>query len=180
MNAHVQYAGEISPKKLRGFINVTSTVFLALGKTVARILGLRCLCYSSACCIFIFLLYRRGILPVLETDIHQRWGFICLTNSSQEASTYTSYWGFHVFPWGKKGLPLEKWWLHLWRCSLSAEVNKKRWYVNTLSKFMRSKCFANFLITSCRGAVMVKRAVVGIFWPSEIKSLSKMSVLQKK
>ncbi|XP_068065224.1 solute carrier family 2, facilitated glucose transporter member 11-like isoform X2 [Anomalospiza imberbis] len=41
MNAHVQYAGEISPKKFRGFINVTSTVFLALGKTVARILGLR-------------------------------------------------------------------------------------------------------------------------------------------
>ncbi|NXO66234.1 GTR5 protein, partial [Phainopepla nitens] len=41
MNAHVQYAGEISPKKLRGFINVTSAVFLALGKTVARILGLR-------------------------------------------------------------------------------------------------------------------------------------------
>ncbi|NWZ37240.1 GTR5 protein, partial [Brachypodius atriceps] len=36
-----RYAGEISPKKLRGFINVTSTVFLALGKTVARILGLR-------------------------------------------------------------------------------------------------------------------------------------------
>ncbi|XP_056360324.1 solute carrier family 2, facilitated glucose transporter member 11-like isoform X2 [Oenanthe melanoleuca] len=41
MNAHVQYAGEISPKKLRGFINVTSTVFFALGKAVARILGLR-------------------------------------------------------------------------------------------------------------------------------------------
>ncbi|NXK36807.1 GTR5 protein, partial [Piprites chloris] len=35
------YAGEISPKKLRGFINVTSSVFFALGKTVARILGLR-------------------------------------------------------------------------------------------------------------------------------------------
>ncbi|KAF1593238.1 Solute carrier family 2, facilitated glucose transporter member 5, partial [Eudyptes moseleyi] len=41
MNAHVQYAGEISPKKLRGFVNVTSSVFLALGKAVARILGLR-------------------------------------------------------------------------------------------------------------------------------------------
>ncbi|KAM8797719.1 solute carrier family 2, facilitated glucose transporter member 11-like [Eudromia elegans] len=41
MNAHVQYAGEISPKKLRGFVNVTSSVFLALGKTIARILGLR-------------------------------------------------------------------------------------------------------------------------------------------
>ncbi|XP_053938786.1 solute carrier family 2, facilitated glucose transporter member 11 isoform X4 [Cuculus canorus] len=40
-NAHVQYAGEISPKKLRGFINVTTSVFLALGKAVARILGLR-------------------------------------------------------------------------------------------------------------------------------------------
>uniref|UniRef100_A0A8C3VD10 Solute carrier family 2, facilitated glucose transporter member 5 n=1 Tax=Catharus ustulatus TaxID=91951 RepID=A0A8C3VD10_CATUS len=48
MNAHVQYAGEISPKKLRGFINVTSTVFLALGKTVARILGLRELLGSQA------------------------------------------------------------------------------------------------------------------------------------
>ncbi|KAM9219627.1 solute carrier family 2, facilitated glucose transporter member 11-like [Leptosomus discolor] len=41
MNAHVQYVGEISPKKLRGFVNVTSSLFLALGKTVARILGLR-------------------------------------------------------------------------------------------------------------------------------------------
>ncbi|NXO28808.1 GTR5 protein, partial [Cisticola juncidis] len=48
LNAHVQYAGEISPKKLRGFINVTSTVFLALGKTVARILGLRELLGSRA------------------------------------------------------------------------------------------------------------------------------------
>ncbi|XP_009898188.2 solute carrier family 2, facilitated glucose transporter member 11-like [Dryobates pubescens] len=41
MNAHMQYAGEISPKKLRGFVNVTSSVFLALGKAVARVLGLR-------------------------------------------------------------------------------------------------------------------------------------------
>ncbi|NWV26170.1 GTR5 protein, partial [Origma solitaria] len=41
INAHIQYAGEISPKKLRGFISVTPTVFHALGKTVARILGLR-------------------------------------------------------------------------------------------------------------------------------------------
>uniref|UniRef100_A0A8B9Q8H6 Major facilitator superfamily (MFS) profile domain-containing protein n=1 Tax=Apteryx owenii TaxID=8824 RepID=A0A8B9Q8H6_APTOW len=47
MNAHVQYAGEISPKKLRGFVNVTSSVFLALGKTVARILGLRYFLYCS-------------------------------------------------------------------------------------------------------------------------------------
>ncbi|XP_065595050.1 solute carrier family 2, facilitated glucose transporter member 11-like [Cyrtonyx montezumae] len=41
MNAHVQYAGEISPKKLRGFVNTTSSVFLALGKAMARVLGLR-------------------------------------------------------------------------------------------------------------------------------------------
>uniref|UniRef100_A0A669PGW9 Major facilitator superfamily (MFS) profile domain-containing protein n=1 Tax=Phasianus colchicus TaxID=9054 RepID=A0A669PGW9_PHACC len=46
MNAHIQYAGEISPKKLRGFVNVTSSVFLALGKAVARVLGLRYLCCS--------------------------------------------------------------------------------------------------------------------------------------
>uniref|UniRef100_A0A663MAE5 Major facilitator superfamily (MFS) profile domain-containing protein n=1 Tax=Athene cunicularia TaxID=194338 RepID=A0A663MAE5_ATHCN len=55
MNAHVQYAGEISPKKLRGFVNVTSSVFLALGKAVARILGLRYWCYSfSSFFLFIF------------------------------------------------------------------------------------------------------------------------------
>ncbi|NXD22925.1 GTR5 protein, partial [Spelaeornis formosus] len=36
-----EYAGEISPKRLHGFTNVISTVFLALGKNVARILGLR-------------------------------------------------------------------------------------------------------------------------------------------
>ncbi|XP_057267311.1 solute carrier family 2, facilitated glucose transporter member 11-like isoform X1 [Pezoporus wallicus] len=41
LSAHVQYAGEISPKRLRGFVNVSSSVFLALGKAVARILGLR-------------------------------------------------------------------------------------------------------------------------------------------
>ncbi|XP_030356184.1 solute carrier family 2, facilitated glucose transporter member 5-like isoform X4 [Strigops habroptila] len=41
LNAHVQYAGEISPKRLRGFVNVSCSVFLALGKAVARILGLR-------------------------------------------------------------------------------------------------------------------------------------------
>uniref|UniRef100_A0A8C2TD92 Major facilitator superfamily (MFS) profile domain-containing protein n=1 Tax=Coturnix japonica TaxID=93934 RepID=A0A8C2TD92_COTJA len=48
MNAHIQYAGEISPKKLRGFVNVTSSVFLALGKAVARVLGLRYL-YKDGC-----------------------------------------------------------------------------------------------------------------------------------
>ncbi|NXN25224.1 GTR5 protein, partial [Nycticryphes semicollaris] len=46
MNAHIQYAGEISPKKLRGFVNVSSSVFLALGKAVAFKNGLRYLCYS--------------------------------------------------------------------------------------------------------------------------------------
>lgn len=51
----------------------------------------------------------------------------------------------------------------IWRCSLSAEVNKKRLYVNTFSKFVRSKSFANLLITSCRVVVLVQRAVVGIF-----------------
>jgi len=63
MNAHIQYAGEISPKKLRGFVNVTSSVFLALGKAVARILGLRYLCYSfSSYFLFICLLHGREVL----------------------------------------------------------------------------------------------------------------------
>lgn len=72
MNAHVQYAGEISPKKLRGFVNVTSSVFLALGKAVARVLGLRYLCYSfSPYLLCICLLHSsKVVLPVLETDIH--------------------------------------------------------------------------------------------------------------
>uniref|UniRef100_A0A8C3KBJ1 Major facilitator superfamily (MFS) profile domain-containing protein n=1 Tax=Calidris pygmaea TaxID=425635 RepID=A0A8C3KBJ1_9CHAR len=63
MNAHVQYAGEISPKKLRGFVNVTTSVFLALGKAVARVLGLRYLYYSfSSYFLFIFLLYGRKVV----------------------------------------------------------------------------------------------------------------------
>uniref|UniRef100_A0A8C6NE90 Uncharacterized protein n=1 Tax=Melopsittacus undulatus TaxID=13146 RepID=A0A8C6NE90_MELUD len=63
LNAHIQYAGEISPKRLRGFVNVSSSVFLALGKAVARILGLRYLCYSfSTCFLFICLLYGREVL----------------------------------------------------------------------------------------------------------------------
>jgi len=59
MNAHVQYAGEISPKKLRGFVNVTSSVFLALGKAVARVLGLRYLC-CSFCSYFLLVFCAAG------------------------------------------------------------------------------------------------------------------------
>lgn len=71
MNAHIQYAGEISPKKLHGFVNVTSSVFLALGEAVARILELWFLCYSFlSYFLFFFLLYGRQVLPVLEMDIH--------------------------------------------------------------------------------------------------------------
>ncbi|KAM6423587.1 solute carrier family 2, facilitated glucose transporter member 11-like isoform 1-T1 [Liasis olivaceus] len=38
---HSQYAGEISPKKWRGFANATSGFFWSLGKCLGQILGLR-------------------------------------------------------------------------------------------------------------------------------------------
>uniref|UniRef100_A0A674JBY9 Major facilitator superfamily (MFS) profile domain-containing protein n=1 Tax=Terrapene triunguis TaxID=2587831 RepID=A0A674JBY9_9SAUR len=41
MNAHGQYLGEISPKKLRGFANTSALVFLTLGKVLGQIMGLR-------------------------------------------------------------------------------------------------------------------------------------------
>ncbi|XP_044845387.1 solute carrier family 2, facilitated glucose transporter member 11-like isoform X3 [Mauremys mutica] len=40
-NAHSQYLGEISPKKLRGFANTSAVVFLTLGKVLGQIMGLR-------------------------------------------------------------------------------------------------------------------------------------------
>ncbi|KGL79184.1 Solute carrier family 2, facilitated glucose transporter member 11, partial [Tinamus guttatus] len=41
LNIHPQYAGEISPKKLRGFTNSTVAVFLTLGKLAGQVIGLR-------------------------------------------------------------------------------------------------------------------------------------------
>uniref|UniRef100_A0A8C4WN51 Major facilitator superfamily (MFS) profile domain-containing protein n=1 Tax=Gopherus evgoodei TaxID=1825980 RepID=A0A8C4WN51_9SAUR len=41
LNAHSQYLGEISPKKLRGFANTNALVFLTLGKVLGQIMGLR-------------------------------------------------------------------------------------------------------------------------------------------
>nr|XP_056715003.1 solute carrier family 2, facilitated glucose transporter member 11-like [Euleptes europaea] len=41
LNIHGQYVGEVSPKKLRGFANTTSSVFFALGKALGQLMGLR-------------------------------------------------------------------------------------------------------------------------------------------
>uniref|UniRef100_A0A7M4DZU2 Major facilitator superfamily (MFS) profile domain-containing protein n=1 Tax=Crocodylus porosus TaxID=8502 RepID=A0A7M4DZU2_CROPO len=41
LNVHIQYAGEISPKKLRGFANTLPPVFFTLGKALGQIMGLR-------------------------------------------------------------------------------------------------------------------------------------------
>lgn len=86
MNAHVQYAGEISPKKLRGFVNVTSSVFLALGKAVARILGLRYLCCSFWSC-FLFVFFMAGkCCPPSPRNRCWRWAFTLLSYSGQKGN----------------------------------------------------------------------------------------------
>ncbi|XP_067325728.1 solute carrier family 2, facilitated glucose transporter member 9-like [Anolis sagrei] len=41
MAVHPQYAGEVSPKRLRGFANATSGFFWSFGKSLGQILGLR-------------------------------------------------------------------------------------------------------------------------------------------
>ncbi|XP_066465944.1 solute carrier family 2, facilitated glucose transporter member 11-like isoform X1 [Tiliqua scincoides] len=41
MNIHGQYLGEVSPKKLRGFVATTASVFLSLGKALGQIMALR-------------------------------------------------------------------------------------------------------------------------------------------
>ncbi|XP_048370524.1 solute carrier family 2, facilitated glucose transporter member 11-like [Sphaerodactylus townsendi] len=48
LNVHGQYVGEVSPKKLRGFANTTSSVFFALGKALGQLMGLRELLGSQA------------------------------------------------------------------------------------------------------------------------------------
>ncbi|XP_061459283.1 solute carrier family 2, facilitated glucose transporter member 11-like [Rhineura floridana] len=49
MTAHPQYAGEVSPKKLRGFANATSALFWSLGKSWGQILGLRDCLGTDSC-----------------------------------------------------------------------------------------------------------------------------------
>ncbi|KAM8960714.1 solute carrier family 2, facilitated glucose transporter member 11-like [Pelodytes ibericus] len=41
INIHAQFAGEIAPRKLRGFINTTGPMFVTLGKLCGQIVGLR-------------------------------------------------------------------------------------------------------------------------------------------
>ncbi|XP_053326647.1 solute carrier family 2, facilitated glucose transporter member 11-like [Spea bombifrons] len=41
INVHAQFAGDIAPRKLRGFINATGPLFVTLGKLFGQIVGLR-------------------------------------------------------------------------------------------------------------------------------------------
>ncbi|KAJ6659172.1 hypothetical protein lerEdw1_019475 [Lerista edwardsae] len=43
LNVHGPYLGEVSPKKLRGFVVTTASVFLSLGKALGQIMALRAL-----------------------------------------------------------------------------------------------------------------------------------------
>ncbi|XP_042319612.1 solute carrier family 2, facilitated glucose transporter member 11-like [Sceloporus undulatus] len=49
MAIHPQYAGEVSPKRLRGFANASVGFFWSLGKSLGQILGLRELLGSEGC-----------------------------------------------------------------------------------------------------------------------------------
>ncbi|XP_063072313.1 solute carrier family 2, facilitated glucose transporter member 5-like [Engraulis encrasicolus] len=40
INLHLMYLSEISPKRLRGFLTLTSSIFLSLGKLLGQILGI--------------------------------------------------------------------------------------------------------------------------------------------
>ncbi|KAJ8263130.1 hypothetical protein COCON_G00155870 [Conger conger] len=41
LNVHLMYIGESSPKKLRGFLTLTTAIFSALGKVIAPVIGTR-------------------------------------------------------------------------------------------------------------------------------------------
>ncbi|KAM4613755.1 solute carrier family 2, facilitated glucose transporter member 11-like [Polymixia lowei] len=41
LSVHLMYLGECSPKKLRGFLTLTSSIFIALGKVSGQIIGIK-------------------------------------------------------------------------------------------------------------------------------------------
>ncbi|XP_064153766.1 solute carrier family 2, facilitated glucose transporter member 11-like isoform X1 [Anguilla rostrata] len=41
LNVHLMYLGESAPKKLRGFLTLTSSIFIALGKIISPVIGIR-------------------------------------------------------------------------------------------------------------------------------------------
>ncbi|XP_063330477.1 solute carrier family 2, facilitated glucose transporter member 11-like [Pelmatolapia mariae] len=41
LSVHLMYLGESSPKKLRGFLTLTSSIFIGLGKVVGQIIGIK-------------------------------------------------------------------------------------------------------------------------------------------
>ena len=41
LSVHLMYLGESSPKKLRGFLTLTSSIFIGLGKVMGQIVGIK-------------------------------------------------------------------------------------------------------------------------------------------
>lgn len=41
LNVHLLYLGESSPRKLRGFLSLTGSIFIGLGKLTGQILGIK-------------------------------------------------------------------------------------------------------------------------------------------
>ncbi|XP_006640470.2 solute carrier family 2, facilitated glucose transporter member 11-like [Lepisosteus oculatus] len=74
LSVHLMYLGESSPKKLRGFLTLTSSIFIGLGKVLGQIVGLRELMGTDT--LWPYLLALSGI-PALV----QFLGLLCFPES---------------------------------------------------------------------------------------------------
>ena len=46
LSVNLMYLGESSPKKMRGFMSLTCSIFIGLGKIIGQILGIRSVCQN--------------------------------------------------------------------------------------------------------------------------------------
>ncbi|XP_056885962.1 solute carrier family 2, facilitated glucose transporter member 11 isoform X1 [Takifugu flavidus] len=64
LNVHLMYLGESSPKKLRGFLTLTGSIFIALGKLTGQIVGIKELMGTEE--LWPYLLALSGVPAVLQ------------------------------------------------------------------------------------------------------------------
>ncbi|XP_061788654.1 solute carrier family 2, facilitated glucose transporter member 11-like [Nerophis lumbriciformis] len=64
LSVHLMYLGESSPKKLRGFLTLTSSIFIGLGKVMGQIIGIKEMMGSEE--MWPFLLAISGIPAIVQ------------------------------------------------------------------------------------------------------------------